>query len=453
MTEKQLLIADLKPEDLKIRLLGESRFESPLSPLSADFPHEAYQGRFIRPGGGIFFEPSNIHVDEKDHTYATNLIAELAGARQKIFFDPRNVKAAIVTCGGLCPGINDVIRGLVMTLHYRYGVKEILGIPYGYQGLDEKYGHPIRKLTPESVSSIHYFGGSILYSSRGSQDPEVMVETLQKNNINMLFTIGGDGTQRGALALASIAERKNYPISIVGIPKTIDNDILFIDQSFGFETAFSEAVKAISCAHTEAHSYRNGVGIVKLMGRDSGFIACHAALAMNEANFVLIPEVPFSLNGKNGFLKALFERLAARKHAVIVVAEGAGQDLMKSTGEFDPSGNKKLSDIGHYLSEAIKDHARRQDIETSVKYIDPSYMIRGIPATPSDSLFCLILAENAVHAAMSGRTSMVIAKRHGYYVHLPMELITRERRKVNPRGYLWSSVLAATGQPPNLSED
>lgn len=450
MNEKQLLIANLKPEDLKIESLGPATFESPLSPLSAESDHEAYQGRFLRPGAGIFFESSNIHADENDHTYTTNLTVELAGARQQLFFDPKKTKAAIVTCCGLCPGINDVIRGLVMTLHYRYGVKEILGIPYGYQGLIEKYGHHIKRLTPESVSSIHYFGGSILNSSRGGQNHEEMVETLRKHEVNILFTIGGDGTQQGASIMASIAKRKNYPISIVGIPKTIDNDILFMDQSFGFETAFSAAVNAISCAHAEAHAYQNGVGIVKLMGRDSGFIACHAALAMNEANFVLIPEVPFSLNGRRGFLKALFQRLASRKHAVVIVAEGAGQHLMRATGESDASGNTKLNDIGFFLSQAIKDYGKQFEIDTSVKYIDPSYLIRGIPATPSDSVFCLILAENAAHAAMSGKTAMVVAKRHGYYVHLPMDLITRQRRKVNPKGYLWSSVLAATGQPPNL---
>jgi len=378
---------------------------------------------------------------------------ELAGPQCKIFFEPQKTTAAIVTCGGLCPGINDVIREIVMTLHYRYEVTKIYGIRYGYQGLVESYGHPMIPLTPESVDDIHTQGGTILSSSRGNQDSSVIVDFLEKNGIDILFTIGGDGTLRGALAISKEARRRNLKISVVGIPKTVDNDILYIDESFGFETAFSEAVKSISSAHTESKGAPNGIGLVRLMGRHSGFIACHAALAMNDVNYVLIPEVPFQLQGQRGLLNVLKDRLARKKHAVIVVAEGAGQELMEAHDCVrDASGNIRLKDIGIYLREQIKRYFEEQKIEVNLKYIDPSYIIRSIPASAPDSVYCLRLAAGAVHAAMSGRTEMVVGRRHGFYVHLPMKLIATGRKQVNPDGDLWFSVLEATGQPVSLCD-
>ncbi|MBN1688872.1 MAG: ATP-dependent 6-phosphofructokinase [Candidatus Omnitrophica bacterium] len=431
-------------EDLEIPTLGKCQVKSPLYSI---MEWGGVSPKFVRDHEKVLFDPTSYQGHHRQKNKKA-LAVELAGPRSQIYFNPSKTKCAIVTCGGLCPGINDVIRAIVMAMFYRYGVRTILGVPYGYQGFIPEYGHPIRELRPQDVAHIHREGGNILGSSRGEQDPKRIVDFLVQNEIQILFVIGGDGTLRGALKITKEIERRNLKISIIGVPKTIDDDILYIDQSFGFETAFSEAVRSIISAHNEAHGVFNGVGLVKLMGRYSGFIACYAALAMNDVNFVLIPEVPFELYGEHGFLEVLRRRLAARKHAVIVVAEGAGQDLMgeEELGR-DASGNLRLKDVGLFLREKILTYFKGKKVDINVKYIDPSYIIRSVPASPQDSVFCLRLAEYAVHAAMSGRTQMVVGKRNGFYVHLPMSLVATGRKRVNPDGFLWFSVLNATGQP------
>ena len=371
---------------------------------------------------------------------------EVAGPREMIFFDPAHTTAGIVTCGGLCPGLNDVIRGLVMQLYHRYGVSNIFGFRYGYEGLVPSYGHERIRLRPENVADIHKFGGTILGSSRGPQDTGVLADTLEEMGVDILFVIGGDGTLRGASELAAEIKRRGLKKAIVGIPKTIDNDIVGIDKCFGFETAVAEAEKVISCAHTEAVGAVNGIGLVKLMGRDSGFIVSLATLACSEVNYVLIPEVAFKLNGEHGLLELLSQRLASRKHAVIVVAEGAGQDLLSATGT-DASGNRKYGDIGLFLKDAISAHFKVKGLETTIKYIDPSYTVRSVPAGPQDNVYCSRLAQHAVHAAMAGKTSTLIGRWHGTYVHIPIDIITHGRRKVDPSGELWQSILENTGQP------
>ena len=372
---------------------------------------------------------------------------ELGGPRERIFFDPSNLSCGIVTCGGLCPGLNDVIRAIVLSLHHHYGVKTIYGLPYGYEGLSSKYGHKPVLLTPESVMNIHEIGGTYLGSSRGHQAPSDMVDTLARMNIGILFTIGGDGTLRGALAIDAEARRRGLKLSIIGIPKTIDNDISFIRTTFGFETAVSEAQRATSAAHAEALGARNGIGLVKLMGRDSGFIAAFSALVGSHVNFCLVPEVPFTLDG---FLPLLRERLEKRKHAVIVVAEGAGQGLLSTSGDRDASGNIRYGDIGVFLRDAIKAHFQKIGMEINLKYIDPSYTIRSVPANPHDSAFCLLLGQYAVHAGMAGRTGMVVGFWNHHITHVPIPLAVSQRKKIDPEGSLWSSVLASTGQPKHL---
>ena len=374
---------------------------------------------------------------------------EVAGPREMIFFDPSRTTAGIVTCGGLCPGLNDVIRGLVMQLYYRYGVNNILGFRYGYEGLVDSYGHERIRLRPENVANIHKFGGTILGSSRGPQDTGVLADTLEEMGVDILFVIGGDGTLRGASELAAEIKRRGLKKAIVGIPKTIDNDIVGIDKCFGFETAVAEAEKVISCAHSEAVGAVNGIGLVKLMGRDSGFIACLATLACSEVNFVLIPEVPFMLEGEHGLLEMLSQRLASRKHAVIVVAEGAGQDLLTATGA-DASGNRRYGDIGLFLKDALGTYLKEKGLETTIKYIDPSYTVRSVPAGPQDNVYCSRLAQHAVHAAMAGKTNTLIGRWHGTYVHIPIDIVTHGRRKVDPCGELWQSILENTGQPARL---
>ena len=373
---------------------------------------------------------------------------ELAGPRREIYFSPARCKFAVVTCGGLCPGINDVIRGLVMHAHYCYGVSDFVGIPYGYAGLNPACGHAQVALTPERVSKIQHLGGSVLGSSRGEQDPAVMVSRLEQLGVNALFVVGGDGSQRGAREIHLEAARRGFKLAVVGIPKTIDNDLRYMDRSFGYLTAFSEAFRAVSVAHAEARGVRNGVGLVRLMGRDSGFIACSAAIASAEANFVLIPEVPFELSGDKGLLRCLERRLAARNHALIVVAEGAGQHLMGDLERrLDASGNVKHGDIGRFLHAEITRHFAGKKIAANLRYIDPAYLVRGVVATPEDRVFCLQLARNAVHAAMCGKTGVVVASWHNRFVHLPVDLVAQGCNRVDPAGDLWRSVLESTGQP------
>ena len=368
---------------------------------------------------------------------------ERAGPREHLYFDPAGLRAGIVTCGGLCPGINDVIRAIVLCLHYHYGVEAIDGYRYGYEGLIPDYGHEPLALTPARVDHIGQFGGTALGTSRGNQDVGRMVDTLVARGVSILFTIGGDGTLRGAGAIAEEIARRGLPIAVVGVPKTIDNDINFIERSFGFITAAAEARRAIEGAHSEAIAARNGIGLVKLMGRESGFIAAHAALADSQVNFCLIPEVPFTLEA---FLPALRDRLAARHHAVIAVAEGAGQELIGRQAGQDASGNAKLGDIGLFLREAIKLYFKELGVPINLKYIDPSYIIRSLPANAYDSAYGLLLGYNAVHAAMSGRTNMVVGYWSNEYTHVPIPLAVHKRKRIDPQGWLWNNVLLATGQ-------
>jgi 6-phosphofructokinase 1 len=372
---------------------------------------------------------------------------ELAGPRKKIFHDPSGLGCGIVTCGGLCPGVNDVIRSIVLSLYHHYGVRKMLGFRYGFQGLVRPMRHEPALLTPESVSRIHEMGGSVLGSSRGPQDPGAMVDTLHELGIGILFAIGGDGTLKGARKIAEEALRRGLKIGVIGIPKTIDNDISFVQKTFGFETAVSEARRATYGANTEAEAADNGIGLVKLMGRDSGFIAAYTVLVDSQVNFCLIPEVPFSLER---FLSALTDRLKRRGHALIVVAEGAGQDLLASGAERDASGNVRFGDIGVFLRDAIKDHFKRINVEATIKYIDPSYTIRSVPANAHDSAFCLLLGHSAVHAGMAGRTNMVVGFWNHQFTHVPISLAVSERKKVDADGALWSAVLASTGQPSEM---
>jgi 6-phosphofructokinase 1 len=429
--------------DFEIPNLGPAEIPSPLQRLRYEMDAEFMTDDRHR----VLFDHSVEKVQDAMATGIEPVTIEHAGAREKIYFHPKNTICAVVTCGGLCPGLNDVIRGLVMTLNYSYGVRTIYGIPYGYEGFVAKYNHSPLNLTPDFVSDLNQDGGSVLGSSRGPQKPSDIVDFLVQYRINALFVIGGDGTLRGAQAIVEEITRRDLKISVIGIPKTIDNDLEFMDKSFGFETAFAEAVRTVRCAHSEAKGYPNGVGLVKLMGRDSGFIAAFAALAENSVNYVLIPEVPFQLKGKHGLLSCLEDRLARRGHAVVVVAEGAGQHLMQAGSATDASGNLKYGDIGPFLKREIEMHFKGNNKEINIKYIDPSYVIRSVPASPQDAIYCLRLAQNAVHAAMAGKTNMVVGRWHGHYVNLPIHVVTARRRKVNPSGNLWVTVLEATGQP------
>ncbi len=376
---------------------------------------------------------------------------EAAGPRREIFFQPGRLSCGIVTCGGLCPGLNDVIRSVVLTLRHAYGVRRVLGFRYGYAGLTASRPADPELLEPQQVENIHQQGGTLLGTSRGPQSVEEMVDQLMKWRVGILFTVGGDGTLRGAAEIAREIARRELDIAVVGIPKTIDNDLIWTERTFGFSTAVEEARSAIAAAHTEARAAFHGVGLVKLMGRHAGFIAAHATLANGDVNYCLVPEVPFTIDGKGGLLSVLGERLSERRHAVVVVAEGAGQDLIPRQGEErDASGNLKLKDIGIYLRQRIRSHFAERAIPVDVKYIDPSYTIRSQPANSLDSSFCLMLGQHAVHAGMAGRTALMVGFWNHRFTHVPLSLVAGRSKELEPDGEIWQRVLGTTGQPPSM---
>ena len=415
---------------MNIPVLGEPQYNSPIRHFVSDslrLPNHIIHG----------LQPSA----EDD------LLFELAGAREKLFFDPSQTRVGIVTCGGLCPGLNDVIRSLFLELYYAYGIREVIGFRGGYKGLDPVRGKEPLWLTPRLVDGIQQEGGTILGTSRGPVDTGMAVDNLIGRGVNILFTIGGDGTQRGGNEIYQEAKKRGYALSVVGIPKTIDNDVAFVTHTFGYSTAVEEAVSVLDRAHTEARSVENGISLVKLMGRHAGFIAAGATIASQDANFIFVPEIPFTLDGPNGFLAALKERIMDRAHAVIVVAEGAGQDLLQASSlEPDASGNLKLADIGLFLRERIENYFKTEGIPMVMRYFDPSYLVRSSRANSEDSILCDLFARNAVHAAMAGKTGLVIGYLHDQFIHVPIELLTSRKKTLDSKGIIWTAALAATGQ-------
>jgi 6-phosphofructokinase 1 len=416
---------------MNVPVLGAARFPSPLKRWVNDaerVPHTIVRAGDARGDDGLLFE--------------------VAGAREHLFFDPAETRAGIVTCGGLCPGFNDVIRSLFLEMHHAYGVREVLGFRWGYHGLDPDQGAEPLVLTHDIVDGIHLQGGTILGTSRGPVDKGRAVDNLIRRRVNILFTIGGDGTQRGAREFFVEAQNRRYPLSVVGVPKTIDNDIPFVSRSFGFLTAVQEAAKVLQRAHTEARSVQNGIALVKLMGRHAGFLTAAAVVASQEVNFALVPEVPFRLEGDGGFLAALEQRILKRGHAVIAVAEGAGQELLGNTGnERDASGNVRLNDIGVFLRQKIEGYFNARKVPFVMRYFDPGYIIRSSPDNAEDTVLCDAFARHAAHAAMAGKTGVVIGFLHDRFVHVPIELLTAEQKRLDPDSPAWSAVLSATRQP------
>jgi 6-phosphofructokinase 1 len=420
---------------MNITLLGEARFASPIRRTVDDT---------LRVPELLVHDPQEPPV--------SGLQFELAGPRARLFFDPAQTRAGIVTCGGLCPGLNNVIRSVFHELHHAYGAKEVLGFRGGYQGIDPVRGAEPIVLSPALVDGIHKEGGTVLGTSRGPVDVGVAVENLIRRGVHLLFTIGGDGTQRGGNELFQEARRRGHALSVVGIPKTVDNDVPFVTRTFGYLTAVQEAAKVLHRAHTEARSVVNGVALVKLMGRHAGFIAAGATIASQDVNFTLVPEVPFRLEGPNGFLAVLEQRVRERGHAVVVVAEGAGQDLLQeSATDQDASGNVKLKDIGSFLRGKIEAHFQAQKLAMVMRYFDPSYLVRSSPANSEDAILCDLFGRHAVHAAMAGKTGLVIGYLHDRFIHVPIEVLTSRKKSLDPDGFAWSAVLAATGQPETFA--
>ncbi len=435
--------------DTRIPALGEPKVESPIR-----------QHPMVNRKGEVI-DKSFVHDDDLVLVYDSRdylaslkpgedpLYVEQAGPRAHIYFDPSKVHCAVATCGGLCPGTNDVIRAIVLELHHLYKVRHIYGVRYGFQGFIPKYGHTLMNLTPDMVANIHTFGGTILSSSRGPQDVGEIVDALDRLNIQILFLIGGDGTLRAANLIWEEIARRQSRIAVIVIPKTIDNDIALVSRSFGFDTAVEMATESIRAAHTEALGAPNGIGLVKLMGRHAGFIAANACLALREVNFVLIPEADFDIDGDYGLLACLEARLRDRAHAVILVAEGAGQKYFREEDlPKDPSGNIKPGDIGLLLSERIRDYFCSRGLELNLKYIDPSYLIRSLPANYNDRIYCGFLGQNAVHAGMAGKSGLLISRWRSHYVHIPIKEAVGKRKEVDLDSPLWRSVLESTGQPP-----
>ncbi len=437
-----------KKIDFTIPNLGEAKISSPI--LMSSTRNDG-QADYVSDGDHILYS-IDTDIDEEGRPVPRHSeTVELAGPREKIYYNPAHTHAAITTCGGICPGMNNVIRAVVRCFWYRYGVRRISGVQFGYQGLLENTPWPLIPLDPDVVDEIQEKGGTILGSARGGgKKVDEIVDTLEKQNINILVTVGGDGTLRGASEISDEIKKRGLKIAIIGIPKTIDNDLSFIQSSFGMDTAVQMAVPVVRCAHIEAKNALNGIGLVKVMGRDSGFIAANTSLAQSDVNFCLIPESPFDLEGPMGFLTNLRRRILDRGHAVVLVAEGAGQDLVPSTGETDASGNLKFHDIGIFLKEKILDFFEKEGIECNVKYIDPSYIIRSAPADSFDSIYCARLGAHAVHAAMAGKTQLLIGLMNNRFVHLPINVAVGSRNHVDLEGSLWRDVLENTRQPFNM---
>jgi 6-phosphofructokinase 1 len=428
-------------QDLRIDRFSPCRYENPLKKTGVQFVSD---DRRV----DVYSSSEQINAYKQAFGERRPPSFEMAGAREKIFFAPDDTTVGIVTCGGLCPGLNDVIRTLTLTSVWQYGVAGVLGFTYGYAGLSSNALTEPMELTPRLVETIHNDGGTILGAGRGPQDEADMVDHLVRYGVDILFAVGGDGTMKGACKIVDEINKRDLPISVIGVPKTIDNDLVGSERSFGFDTAVETARAAIIGAHNEARGAWNGIGLVQLMGRHSGAIAAASTLANSDVNFCFIPEDPVKLDGPDGFLETLERRLEAKNHAVIVVAEGTQfkDDEGPSETRTDASGNAIPKDVGRYLKDRILSHMEKKEIPVNLKYIDPSYIIRSQPANSDDSAFCLKLGVNAVHAAMAGRTNMVMSYWNQYFVHVPIELTTKGRKRVNPSGDLWQAVLTTTGQ-------
>lgn len=428
----------IEPKMIRTDSLGECKYNSPF---------KAERQRFYSDDDGVIRKVLTRDLKQVESVDELEFF-QLAGARGKLFFDPENTTVGIVTCGGLCPGLNDVIRAVTFCALEGYGVKRVLGFQYGYEGLVSKYFHPPVELDTRNTDDIHEKGGTMLKSSRGAQDTQEIVHTLKHYKVDILIAIGGDGTLRGARDIQEEVAKQGLKIAVIGVPKTIDNDIALVERSFGFETAVEGAWDIINCAHSEAKACRNGVGLVKLMGRESGWIAASSSIANSNVNFCLIPESPFDLDGPNGFYEHLRQRLEKKDHAVVVVAEGAGRNLVQSGG-VDKSGNIKFGDIGAFLRDDIKRWFGGRDTEVNIKYFDPSYSIRSTPANANDSEYCLLLGSNAMHAGMAGKTNMIVGLHNHRLVHLPIPMVG-QRKLVEPNRWTWQTVLQATHQPTSM---
>ncbi|OMO64670.1 hypothetical protein COLO4_31954 [Corchorus olitorius] len=440
---------------ITLRKVPHLREQEHLADLQPVGPNPLDRNPFFHPTDGFYISPYDVILRQAAPAQGKYLAYHRAGPRNQIFFDPCTTKAAIVTCGGLCPGMNTVIRELVVGLWDLYGVRQIYGIQAGYRGFYSHHPGPLH-LNPNLVHNWHKRGGTALETSRGGFDLARIVDAIQHHGFDQVYIIGGDGTMRGAVKIFEETRRRKLRVGIAGIPKTVDNDVGIIDRSFGFQTAVEMAQQAIHAAHVEAESAVNGIGLVKLMGRSTGHIALHATLSSRDVDCCLIPETEFYLQGRGGLLEFLEQRLKDKGHAVVVVAEGAGQNLIPRSDaqkqQRDESGNLVFLDVGAWLKSELqqwwaRDHP--QELFT-VKYIDPTYMIRAVPANATDNLYCTLLAHSAIHGVMAGYTGFVSGPINGNYAYIPLTDVAQAKNQVNTNDHKWAWVRSVTNQPDFL---
>uniref|UniRef100_A0A7S1RYX3 Phosphofructokinase domain-containing protein n=1 Tax=Alexandrium catenella TaxID=2925 RepID=A0A7S1RYX3_ALECA len=422
-------------------MVAEQKVNKFLNPMAVAWPNMNFLNPDELVQGHIIMNDSK----QASRPSATSKGCVRANACKEIWWDPSEVRAAVVTCGGLCPGLNSIIREVTNTLWHQYDVRHIYGIQAGYNGLSNPEKHKPIQLSPDKVRDIHMKGGSILKAGRGGFNPEQICDRLERLGINMVFTVGGDGTQHASHLLYEEAKRRNLDISIVGLPKSIDNDILFFDKTFGFDSAVSTAADIMRNGWVEATSCDKGVGIVKLMGRDAGFVAMHAALASTIVDLVMIPEVNVKLED---VIEHIDSTLARKNFMLIAIAEGAGQEFV-ATGEKDATGHTKYGDIGTFLRDEINAHLKKSGGRSF--YIDPSYIIRSCPIRPNDHIYCSRLARDAVHCAMRGYTGVCVGPIHNIIVIMPSELIASGKRRVKLTSSAWQSCVQSCNMPLSLT--
>lgn len=331
------------------------------------------------------------------------------------------MKIAVNTGGGDAPGLNAVIRGIVLAA-YQKGW-EVFGIKYGYRGLlDSKQ---MIRLTPEYVWDITNIGGTILgtaikddpftYPVKGPDGcsietdiSDTIVSNFKSLGFDALIAIGGDGSLR----IADKFLKKGIPI--IGVPKTIDNDISSTDVTFGFDTAMNTATEAIDKLHTTAKSH-DRVMVVEVMGRYVGWIALHSGIS-GSADVILIPEIPFDIEKVSNKIKQL--ALMGKDYAIVVVAEGAkpvGGDI-SVVEEKKPGAEARLGGIGKKVSEEIR---RRTGKET--RDIVLGHLQRGGAPTTFDRLLSLRFGAAAVRFIEAGMFGHMAAIRSTEIIAVPIE--------------------------------
>lgn len=437
---------------------------------------------------------------------AWNLTMPEAGPRRYVSYPQKNqLKVGILVSGGIAPGINAVISGIIAR-HHAYQAwsqkinknyaLEILGYSEALKGLLHA-GRPAVPLDLKTVREAVNHGGSILPTARADElldleDPKQRDGALDKvtsrlinQQIDILYIIGGDGSMRAAHAISCRARRNPInELSVIGIPKTMDNDILWVWQSFGFLSAVEFAKQAILQLHTEVMSNPR-LCVIQLFGSDSGFVVSHAALASGVCDAVLIPEVNFTLKQLSGYIRY---RLQDRPHSdkpyggIVALAETAipldWREYVSATAEVADGSEKVILTPEELRAiETFESHGRRvhgqtpdalrsgglrlvsQILQREIRKLgdrwssyrvftnEPRHLIRSIEPSVSDVIFAQRLGTLAVDNAMAGYHDFMISQWLTEYVLVPLKLVVLGRKRVPEHGIFWKSVRASTGQP------